>query len=134
VIPVPWLLAGALALMLGAGLAGYRAGGQITDARWQRQAAEIRAAADKERQRMLDTAAQLAEDYELDRARLSAQINRQRGQLREALNAPILECPATVGDVVVPRGAVARLRDAASGADPSRPATGGAGAPVQPRP
>lgn len=130
---LPWIAAGALAMSIGTGLVGYQHGGRVADARWQRQAAELRAQADAQRQLMLDRAAQLAQDYETERARMSAQLAALRGSRREATNVPIPHCPATVGDVVVPAAALGLLRRAAGAAE-ARPPTGRTGAPVQPRP
>jgi hypothetical protein len=121
------LLAGLLGLLLAAA-AGWRQGVRHTLADWRTtELAAERAAAEigRENQRL---AARAATQYEAQRAAQERTHADTLTRLRLALSGPVHACPAVVlGDVLVPAGAVAGLRDA--GADQSAPGGATAGSP-----
>ena len=122
---IPWLRLAAIAAVLAG---AFGSGWQVRD--WQADAADLKReqAEAKDALRRAEIAARSAQQFEEVRDAIQRDLRASQARLAAALAAP-LQCPATVGDVVVPAAAVRLLRDAAGDGDDdpgeSRP-------PVQP--
>lgn len=125
-LPSGWLavgvLVGAALLAGGAWLHGRSVGAASVRLEWaQAREAQAEAARLQSQQRARDAQAAAA-DYETSRVAIRAQLDQARVGLRDALRVPA--CPAgggdavELGDVLVPAGAVDRLRQSA-GAKPA---------------
>lgn len=121
-IPPLALKAGAvLVLLVGAWFSGKNFGAERVQARWDKAAAEARAAAEAERESNQLRAQAAATSYEAQRAAIARRANTPSPESAYALHATIcppagpLGRPLELGDVPVPRAVLDRLRDA--GAD-----------------
>lgn len=122
-MPPLWLLKAGAGLMLLALFAGYgyRHGAQRVQARWDKAAAEERAAAEAQRESDRLRAQAAATSYEAQRAAIARRATQPSPESAYALHATIcppagpLGRPLELGDVPVPGVWLDRLRDA--GAD-----------------
>lgn len=128
--PWGWLV---LAAISAAALfaAGDRFGADRVQGRWDAAELERERLANADRMRRADAAMGASARHEATRARLARDLTETRHALMDALRRP-LECPAEVGDVVVPADALERVRRAAGGgAAPDRTSASEPGAAVQ---
>lgn len=108
--------AAALAIA-GACVWSYRLGADRVQGRWDAAEAQRLSAEADQRREDSRISRQASEHHQREAAQVQARMSTLRKELRDALNQPIPTCPATLGAVVVPAGAVDRLR--AAGADPA---------------
>lgn len=107
-----------LALLAGAAGYGYHHGAQSVQARWDKQTAELKAAADTQAESQRLRAQAAATDYETQRAAIAARATRPSPEASYALHASIcpppgaLGKPLELGDVPVPAVWLDRLRNA----------------------
>lgn len=114
-------LGAALGLLAAVAGYGYHHGAQRVQARWDKAAAEQRAAAEAARESDRLRAQAAAKSYEAQRAAITARLTKPSPEAAYALHATIcppagaLGRPLELGDVPVPGAVLDRLRDA--GAD-----------------
>lgn len=119
-----WAKAGAIGVLAGA-LAGAWAGYEWRDGQAAKADLERERAAAKAAHRQAEIALREAQEFEEVRDAIQRDLRASQARLAAALAAPVAAgCPA-VGDVVLPAGALDRVRAAAGefapGADPGQP-------------
>lgn len=95
----------------------YRAGAASVQARWDAAEQERERQANADRLRQFNQALAASTTHETQRAAIARNLTEARNALSYAMRSPII-CPASgqLGDVVLPAGALAGVRDAAAGA------------------